>query len=538
MDLYGITYRKSDRVQKLADTLEAALDTGQCKELAPRFVAVRDRLRKEYDDAFIRLGDKLFAEITGGPGEEAEGDPARFVAKHFLGADGQPDRAKTKDVLAFRCGSHERQELREVVDTVPGLSIVMTWRTVFVGWETEMQRSIEAEFSRLESVPQPVLKMHSALASVDLGLFLKRYLGIGPDGAAPPADARPSTAIQLNRWELQNQKLPEEIMAKTPGLCMKEVEYTAVIIGWDAVSVAAGIASLREAQRLAEEKEAAEERAAQEKEKAEVKARWDRRTKGHTELKSRVTANPSPLTLQRLVGSYLVQWDSTGEDSTGDQYNDPWHDSELMRVDVFLPLGSGKTHGVKARFHFGDIEGTMLLGMTRRDVELLRDMQRDHDYTSDSEDSDLEVPPWGGFKAPKPAMNAGPTTARTLPIGAKRPLGEIADPWGVQAARAKRQMLEAAKTAAASSPPTTRVYFQYVCSEEVEGWPILDHRNEHIGYFDFDQTGLAAKGVLDCPDIGKHEEPLSLFKISETPSRDRKPKPWCKYDGRHWGRRW
>jgi len=375
LDLYGIPFRRSDTVANLRQALKAAVDAGQCEELAPSRAAVRDRLRAKYDEAFTRFGDTIFADITGGPAEEASADPPRFVAKYFLDADGKPDRNKTKDVLRL---SPDCPELLQVVEGVPGLAIRSTRVTVLVGWETEMQRGVEAEFARFKSLFKSVPELHSAQASLDLGLFLKRHLGIGPDGAAPPAGVRPRAAVQLSRWWLEDRKLPETIMAKNPRLCKDEFDDT-VVISWDADSVAAVIASLRQAARLAREKEKAEERAEQRKKEAQIKARWDRRSKGHTELKKQQPSTPQgPLTLQRLVGSYLVLWDNPAEGSNGHDYIDLDPDDEAMRLDVFSPLDAGRAHGVKASFHLGWFEGTMLLGMTRRDVELLRDMQRDH----------------------------------------------------------------------------------------------------------------------------------------------------------------
>jgi len=89
-------------------------------------------------------------------------------------------------------------------------------------------------------------------------------------------------------------------------------------------------------------------------------------------------------------------------------------------------------------------------------------------------------------------------------------------------------------SSSSGSSSSTRVYFQYVCSD-VDGYPNVDYRNEHVGHFDFDERGLAAKGVLHYPWWSEKAAPLSLFKILETPDRGKEPMPWCEYDGRRWG---
>jgi len=544
LHLYGIPFIKSSNKSELRGTLQTAFDAGKvclgclmfpsvfcvvladtkrCDELAPSVAAVRDRLRQEYDDAFTRLEDKMFAEIKGGHAEEANADPPRFVKKYFLDAQGQPDKEKTKEPLSFASWNN-KEELDEVVKSFPGLAILRTWSTVLVGWDNTMEKGIENEFSRLELFFSRRERVHSAQANVDLKLFLQRYLSINIDGAAIVGDPRPSAPVTFLRWELQNRKLPEDIVSKAPGLHLKEFADSIVVIGWDASSIEVEIVHLEVARRREQEEEEARERAEKENEEAKKKERWDRRSKGHRDLLAKQQHQPNPLGPRHLTGSYLVQWQ---HDRDYNDFNDPYSDSELMKLDVFPPES---THGVKASFCFGLIKGTMLLAMSKRGVELLREEQPKHSsYSEHDSDEDHE-----GQSGLASTWHNNIKVENTSTTG-KRQLGDIADPFGVQTARAKRQKMGAPRTEESHS---SRVYFQFACSE-VEGYPLVDDRNEHIGHLDFDPTGLAAKGVFYLPShFAKEAQCISIFKIAEEPDFKKKPTAWYEFDGRFWGSRW
>ena len=394
-----------------------------------------------------------------------------------------------------------------------------------------MERGIENEFARLESRYDKKEDVQTAQATVDLKLFLKKYLSIDIDGNgnAPTTDARPSAPVTFCRWRLHNKELPKVVFSKASGFHMKEFSRF-TIIGWDAAKVDAEIARLQDENRRKMEQEEAAARTERERKEAEKKARWKRRCKGHDELATKQQRRPSPLGLKHLPGSYLVQWHSK---EAGD-LNDPHHESKLMKINIFPPTSS---HGVKASFCFGGVEGTMLLAMSRRAVELLREEQPKHrSYSEDQEDEDdygdddghdvLAGDDVHGF------LNID-VKFKTKLTGEKRSLGDISDPYGVLAARAKRQKADAPQQEALRP---NRVYFLFVCNE-VDGYPIVDDRNEHIGHLDFDQTGLAAKGVFDVPRKFGKAQSISIFKISEEPEPDKKPEPWYRFDGRSW-RRW
>ncbi|KAK4113317.1 hypothetical protein N656DRAFT_797201 [Canariomyces notabilis] len=388
-----------------------------------------------------------------------------------------------------------------------------------------MDRGIENEFARLESVfAGKREKIHSQQANISLKRFLKKYLGIEEEWSAPAPDSRPSATVTLSWYYLDDRELPNQIMAKVPGLHLEKFGYNHVI-GWDAAHVTEEITRLEEERRRLEEQEEAEKRAAEEEKKAQKKARWERRCKRHYELVrvAKTQESHRPLGLQTLPGAYLVRWDDNSEDA--ERCNDPHHDIDVMKLNIFPAESS---HGCKAYFNFGLIEGTMLLAMTKRGVEMLRDKQPKHSEWSDPEVSDDDVHD-GDCKT-------GEAKTQTKLTGEKRSLGDIADPWGVQAARANRQQLTGLKKAEEESHPN-RVYFQFVCNE-INGYPLVDDDNEHVGYLDFDETGLAAKGNFDVPRLGMKEQAIAIFKIAEKPASDKKPLPWYEFDGRTWGSTW
>ncbi|KAH6635882.1 hypothetical protein F5144DRAFT_565711 [Chaetomium tenue] len=527
LHLYGVSFKKSSPKSDLKAALTIAVLAGKCEELTPAVAAVRDRLRTEYDAACERLGDKMFAEIEGGHGEEANADPPRFVAKHFLDAHGRPDKEKTKIPLSFK-SYNNKIELDRVVASVPGLAILKTWSTVLVGWASTMEQGIEAEFSRLETFFSRKFDIHSAQANVDLQLFLRKYLALNLDGSIITTDARPSDPVVLADFRLQKQNLAQEIIAKAPGLHMKRHHETAVI-GWNEDKVDAEIASMEETARQEKEQEEAEERARLEKKEAEKKARWERRCKGYYELLAKQQGSPRPIDLQHLPGSYRLRWHGE-EGPKGEDYNDPYSDDEVMRIDISHPKSP---HGVKASFLLGQFEGVMLLGMSKSAVGRLRDAQPKNEDEDDLDDE-------GGL--PRPPILAGFSDEKFFfpedsSKGTKRTLGGISDPYGVQAARAKRQRVDAPNQPEESLHPN-RVYFQFACSE-VEGYPLVDTRNEHVGHLDFDPTGLAAKGVFYLPQLlGPPAQHIEIFKVAEQPGPRKSPRPWYEYDGRTWGRWW
>ncbi|KAH6838554.1 hypothetical protein B0I37DRAFT_449616 [Chaetomium sp. MPI-CAGE-AT-0009] len=290
-----------------------------------------------------------------------------------------------------------------------------------------MEQGIEAEFSRLEAFFSRKGEIHSTQANVDLKLFMRKYFSLNLDGSEISIGTRPSDPVVPNPSHLQNQELAQEIIANAPGLYIKRLYGTAVI-RWDKDKVDTQVAYLREVASREKEKEEAEEKAREEMRQAEIKARWDRRCKGHYELLAKQQGGPALINLQQLPGSYVIRWH--GEN--GDCHNDPSHDGGVMKMNIFHPKSP---HGVKASFFFGQFEGVMLLAMSREAVALLRDAQP-KDY--DEEEEDREERDTSFFQV---GHTSEVVRVKSSSTGEKRSLGNISDPYGVQAARAKRQRM-------------------------------------------------------------------------------------------------
>ncbi|KAK0665237.1 hypothetical protein QBC41DRAFT_349798 [Cercophora samala] len=600
LEFYGLKFKKSDRLDSLRKTLENALKTGKCKDLDPSMSSIRDRLRADYDEAFEQLYDRLFAELKNNVVQEANIFPVRFVKKYFLNIHGKPDRTKTKEALTFRIWNQDiKKELTEAVQTIPGLILHPTYAVAFLGWENTIEDGIKKEFSRLETFYEgKKQEIHTAQANIDVALLLRQRLFIGVDGAFVPGmqDKKSSSPVILDRWKLEDRKLPESIISKNPGLKMREFNRWVVVIGLESDQVDFEINALTEAAERQKELEEAKKQQEQIEWEAAEQAKWNRRIAGYHQLLSAFRQHEHEscrgmLDLSKLPGKYVVK--ATSKELA--EYDAGTENEEEMILNIFPTPSS--THGVKASFHFGLIEGTMLLGMSRRNVEMLREEQPKHSDYSDRGDSDEEDDAIGSgyfhsrgrrldddgstvglsissnwstglgnnskVKLEDAKENKPPVSSPM--VGQKRDVGNISDPWGVQAARAKRQQMMASTSSTKDEaqpivkkepesprgnalfprhlPPKSqhpnRVYFQFVYND-VGGYPDVDDGNKHIGHFDFDKEAgwLKATGMFHLPNLYCDKaQTISIWKISDVPSK-REPKEWYEFDGRRWGSRW
>jgi len=561
---------------------------------------VRDRLQAKYNEAFERLEDKLFNEIGDNPSREADCDERRFVAKYFQDAQGRPDRSKTKEALCFTSYASwgYQQSLREVVETVPGLAIHLTEDKAVVGWVGTLQRAIEKEFSRLEDHYKngefherlsPQACYQSAQANLDLDLFLTKTLYVDKNGKTLAKGKELLGPVLLDRYDLHSRNLPDDIISKVPGLLIEEYESIAVI-GWDAKSIKAEVERLKDTKRRMDEQEKREEEEARAGQESKRKARWDRQCKPYHDLVARQQQPPNPWEIQHIIGSYIVHWHGEEPKEYGD-LNDPDSDLDVMRINVFPCKRC--SHGLIASYWFGMFEGTMLLAKSKQELEWLREAQskgsgRFGDISgseSDDDADDLGLGPsnrdseerepggehdkarlirtgfetfYGSRKAVfgnnktenKSARKPAEEKTKKLPAeddkvkvktepaaGQKRTIGDMSDPWGVEAARLKRQQMMGGTSAPAkpnqdSNP--NRIYFQFV-AREVDGYPDVDDQNENVGHLDFDETRLGAKGQFVWPRFWGKDEPqsISIFKVAEKPEYP--PDEWYMYDGRRWG---
>ncbi|KAM7210512.1 hypothetical protein V8F06_014100 [Rhypophila decipiens] len=250
----------------------------------------------------------------------------------------------------------------------------------------------------------------------------------------------------------------------------------------------------------------------------------------------------------------------------------------------------------------------MLLGLSRRSVDLLREEQPKRDGESDDlddESDDTEKSTraniYGGYDfgggssfptnfttrtATDPFTGKGRSVGASPSAGQKRELGAVADPWGVQAAMAKRQKMKAEShddIGPLTAAPTLRALDEVCVKEEPQdqqtpqppaaltsntpapsqrtqpgfitssagysdtNWydPQKCEKDENLGYFDFDSSKVSAKGAFVLKSWwGAKGEPLSLFKVADQPKSrfsdgsGATPAEWYMYDGRGRGTWW
>ncbi|KAH6613706.1 hypothetical protein B0J18DRAFT_470040 [Chaetomium sp. MPI-SDFR-AT-0129] len=505
----------------------------------------QDELR--LDDIAWETPDRLAARIKSGDLAPNQKPPTKkwlLAQLHLYGIPhhkiGRVDDLKAAlEALCFASPAsweEHRECLKKAVGAVPGLVIHLVKDKAIVGWEGTIQWGIETEFSRLEDhhrthkAPEfcdPQARYQSEQANLHLDLFLRKTLCIDKNGEAVTEGKRPSAPIIFNKLYLHNQGLPSIILSKTPGLFAERFDD----ITW-----------LYQQQ--------CEEQQEKTREEAETKARWDRRSKPYRDLVARQQRPPDPWDIQHLVGSYIVHWDSEELKEYG-EFNDPTRDHDLMRIDIFP---SKSADGVKASFRFGVFEGIILFAKSSEQLERFRKSQpkgssesgEDSDHDTSGEDSEEDHQETNRPSGTTSVVDNEANVTRRPETGQKRTIGDISDPWGVNAARLKRQQLGSTSAGAKPEPeqrgePTqnshlNRVYFQFV-TNLVDGYPEVDYKNENLGHLDFDETRLAAEGKFVWPSyFGKGEpQSISIFKVAEQPNREHEPGEWYMYDGRSWG---
>ncbi|KAM7190690.1 hypothetical protein V8F33_009354 [Rhypophila sp. PSN 637] len=439
LHFYGVTSKKTASRSELRPALKSAHDAGK------------------YDDAVQRVEDEQFANLKGNMAMELHCDPPRFIAKYFLDARGCPDQKKTKKALSLEkwYDPDGTKELSEYL----------------IGWDHTIKKGIEDEFNRIEAtLPSNANKSRrqAEQANISIELFLARNLGLCPDGQSA-AGRRTSEPVVLHPVDLsdENKEIINNLAGRAPGLVMKK-HHNYHIIGWDAVKVNAEIDRFKADDKRSEDETKARKKSQEEEEVAEKKARWEKRSELHRRLVANLERNPSRpvFGLQLLIGKYLVRYEHEGDGLYAEFYDHMNGHSE-MTLNIFPAGEDCRGHGLVASFDFGNTEGTMLLGISREKVVLLRkgllkDYRKYDRIFDDSDDSDNDGNlawsnnPSFGFgpsqssnftsRGQQLASSSSTTTGSATVAGTKRPAPDttsVADPFGVLAARAKRQrMLE------------------------------------------------------------------------------------------------
>ncbi|KAF7561368.1 hypothetical protein G7046_g2801 [Stylonectria norvegica] len=510
LQLYGVSFDKSAHKPVLMDILERAVKSGMCNKPASSIQNLEENLRREYqaklevhahdielwkDERFNRLGS---------PTSEACFDFERLLAKYFLdGLHGRPDRNKTHEALVLDTRYLTETDIRAVA-AVPALTLHKTPYLAILGWETDIERALEREFIKLSDPSQNSRDLYTAEANLDLNRFLKKYFQVDINGISV-GDRRTSPGAVALYSFFQHGDLLKRVVSRTPGLCVERIpsyfNIPHTVIGWE-TSVSTEVERLKEQLRILEEESRREEEERAAERAAEQQRERDEELKPHRDYAATHQLPLGPLGLQHLPGSYIAKCAHLE-----DQYSHQGEgEYEFSTLDIFP---SESRHGLSATFTLGFFGGTMLVAMSKRSVELLRDEQP----TKGDSDSDGSEVDEQETKAPSEVRQTGSTN----------------DPWGVQAAMARRQQA----TAPAPESHPNRVYFQVAYTEEWDrSYP--DYKNENVGYLDFDPSRVSAHGIIRFAGFFAEGLEWSIYKVSDEPAPDVKRRSWYTFDGRRY----
>ncbi|KAN0072624.1 hypothetical protein V8E54_009553 [Elaphomyces granulatus] len=484
-----------------------AVKNGQCNTLAPSIAALEKSLSEEYSQKLKAYAEQLDRwrehefNSRSSPTQEANFDLDRFLAKYFLdGLHGQPAPHKTKDPLSLEYVNNP-SNFKRAVQSIAGLGAHISIRgATVVGWKSHLERGIDVEFAKLDS-PAARFHVHTSEANFDLDRFLAKYFLDGLNGK--PAPHKTPDPITLFPFFEHGNRL-REVVALIPGLCAAEAKGSngkETIIGWDVNKIQSKVRHIEE--ELAREKAEAAEEARAERERV-----WQRTLHPHREYVRRNQAPNGPLKLDDIRGSYIVRSEKIME-----EYSD---DNDVMTLDIVNPRSPSST---TATFHFGIVEGTMLLAMSEDSLQILRqEMEVDSDEDTDEDSSDgLSTSVHGTLGSRKRAAKG--TLVVPGPVKRSRP---------------------------GMTPNTNRIYLQWAGRETGEGVIQLD-TDDHTGYIDFNETKLTANGVFCYPEMfGKSDSQVSfsIFKVADKPSKT--PEPWSDFSEKQydyecsarWGNCW
>ena len=153
------------------------------------------------------------------------------MAKYFLdNLHGHPKPDKTKEALML--DSVHESNFEMAVRAIPGLAAHITDRLTVVGWETNLQRGLDAAFAKL-SAPDARLHIPTSEANFDLDRFLAKYFLDGLHGK--PAPRKTPEPITLYPFFNHRVRL-EAAVASIPGLRLcraRGMHGTSTIIGWN-----------------------------------------------------------------------------------------------------------------------------------------------------------------------------------------------------------------------------------------------------------------------------------------------------------------
>jgi len=251
------------------------------------------------------------------------------------------------------------------------------------------------------------------------------------------------------------------------------------IIGWDTDKIRSQVRLVEEEVVKKRAEEVTKAKTARERE-------WRRILQRHHEYVKEHRILDGLPRLEDLTGSYIVRCDKITEE---------YAPGKVMTLDIAKPRNST---GTEAAFHFGIVEGTMLLAISEDSLEMLRqDVELDSDEDA-SQDSDNIWMRTQGNPGSQKRKGMG---VRLGPGSAKRKLG--------------------------ATPNANRIYLQWAGRETGEGEIELDTDNKNTGYLDFEESRVSANAVFSYPAMFGRDVQFSIFKVADQPSKV--PEPWSHF---------
>ncbi|KAI0968385.1 hypothetical protein F4678DRAFT_442886 [Xylaria arbuscula] len=501
--LYDIAFNKSARVVELQNTLEAAVKGRRCVEGGPpSIILVRERLATQFAqqrEEYARAVKKHKLEVDewhkdnfsklGDPSAEARYDLDFFFSKYFVDDKGLPAPYKTPKPVIVWDIHNEFESLRRRVDAVPGLEARVTGSLSVIAWAPELEKGIDTAFTMIDS-PDVKTDHPSLEALFDPDRFLAKYFLDGLHGEPVYNKQKRPLALTFRvAFDRVTFERVSEAIKRIPELLMRETRKpvrdsswsnseACVIVGW-AKQVIPQMESweieIAQIKRLdAKRKERTKEKAIL----AELKPHIDY-ARAHRPYPS------GPFALNHLTGSYLIHCRRIQDDYGGEL--------RLMTLDIHAPTS---THGAVAAFHFGVVEGIMLLASSEQSLQLLREEQP---ARSDDEEEFTESE-YSSTSGKRKATGPRNDSARNF----KRRLGSD------------------------SSQNPSRFYLQWAGCETGNAELVTDEDHERAGYFDLDKTGMTARGQFHYRSLfGDKPLVFTLLKVADQPRKT--PDTWSSY---------
>ncbi|KAI1503789.1 hypothetical protein F5X99DRAFT_406788 [Biscogniauxia marginata] len=234
---YGVTFDPEaddsslkEMLLSLAQEPDALQKPSDVKAFAEDLRAKYLKRLTDYRVAMVTWRERKFASLKS-PTDQIKFDIEKFMAKYFLDYAGKPSPSKTREALVLKIAP--MGELREFVDSIPGLRVRIGYNITVVGWEESFSRGLDRAF---ESIGRPsnIFDVPTSEAMFDVPRFIRKYF-LDEEGRALPS--KTTEPVQLSQFLSSKQR---ELLASTiqtfTTLTMAEIvsirgRYT--IVGWE-----------------------------------------------------------------------------------------------------------------------------------------------------------------------------------------------------------------------------------------------------------------------------------------------------------------